>query len=200
MNNSDWFGGLATILTGAVAIIIYFRQKNDSKVQAARVLLTEIRTAEDRLEELRDKFNDTGAVDLPNVFPTKSWKNYSHLFVSDFDQDELKLISSFYDYGELVEDFAKRYNDFFWIHTEERARVAQTIMGGIVNESYSMPFDERPAHIINKRDYFSRAFDDYNAVYTPVKISNEIRSYLTKIEKITTSSCGLKLKKIAKLI
>ncbi|OGI76374.1 hypothetical protein A3C57_01190 [Candidatus Nomurabacteria bacterium RIFCSPHIGHO2_02_FULL_33_12] len=189
------FSGIATLLTGGVAIGIYFYQKRDTKIQAARVLLTEIRIAEERIDQIRDKVTDNSTADLPSVFPTKSWKQYSHLFISDFDQDELKLINSFYDYGEIVEDFAKRNNDFFWITTEERARVTVQKISDFIEESYSQP--DPHLYVSSKRDLFNSKLDVHNLPYAPKKTLDGIRDYLNKIHKITTSSCGIKLKQLS---
>lgn len=194
---SDTFSGLATIVTGAFAIYIYFQQKKDAKIQAARVLLTEIRIAEDRIEQIKDKVMDNNPMDLPSVFPTKNWKKYSHLFISDFDQDELKLLNNFYDYGELIEDFAKRNNNYFWITTEERAKVTVQEIAKLIDKSLDLTNLDND--IVRKRDFFSRGMDIYNQIYSPSKTMVGIKDYLPKVPKVTTSSCGVKLKKIAKM-
>lgn len=191
------FSGIATLLTGAVAISIYFYQKRDAKIQAARVLLTEIRIAEDRIDQIRDKIMNNSTMDLPTVFPTENWKKYSHLFISDFDQDELKLLNAFYDHGELIEDFAKRNNNYFWITTEERARVTVQKIAQFVDESFGIVNPDN--NVVAKRDFISKGLDMYNQIYAPTKTLDGIKDYLPKIPKITTSSCGMKLKKIAKM-
>ncbi|PIP27642.1 MAG: hypothetical protein COX30_00800 [Candidatus Moranbacteria bacterium CG23_combo_of_CG06-09_8_20_14_all_39_10] len=190
------FSGLATLATGAVAILIYFHQKRDAKIQAARVLITEIRIAEERIDQIRDKIINTTTTDLPSVFPTANWKKYSHIFISDFDSDEIKLLNNFYDYGEIIEDFAKRNNNYFWITTEERARVTVQKIADYVDESFGK--DNPDKEVTDKRDYISTGMDTYNQVYAPSKTLIGIKDYLSKIPKITTSSCGVKLKKIAK--
>lgn len=194
--NTSAFTGLATILTAAVVILIYFQQKRDKKVQAARVLLLEVRTAEDRIDQIKEKVQSRSIGDLPSVFTTSSWDKYSHLFISDFDQDELSLINSFYNYGSLVEDFAKRNNNFFWITTEERAKVTQRKLADIITE-VAMGSDG------HKKDaLISSILDDYmndRTSYTPQKTLDEIKNYTDKIENITTSSVGTKLKRLANL-
>jgi len=195
--NSNFFAGIATIITGGVAIFVYFWQKIDSKVQAARVLLTEIRIAEDRIDQIRDKIMNRSTTDLPSIFPTDNWKKYSHIFISDFDQDELKLLNDFYDYGELIEDFARRNNNYFWITTEERARVTVQKIAESINNSFGSATPDND--IVTKRDFLSKGMDMYNQIYSPAKTLDGIKDYLPKIPKITTSSCGVKLKKIAKM-
>ena len=161
------------------------------------MLLTEIRIAENRINQIRDKIDTGDTSDLPTIFPTKSWKTYSHLFISDFDQDELNLINYFYDYGELVEDFAKRNNDYFWIMAEARARVTVQKIGDFIAKNFGNPTADQ--NIIARRDFLNGKFDLYNWLYAPKKTLDGVKSYLSKIQNITTSSCGSKLKKIAKI-
>ena len=196
---SNFFIGLATILTGGTAIFIYLRQRKDNKTKAARVLLLEIRAAEERIEQIRDQITNHSTSDLPLVFPTKSWKTYSHLFVDDFDHDEWKLISSFYDYGEVIEDYARKNNDFFWVTTEERARVTTNVVAEFVKEAIKQNSTTPDAYVQQRRDLFSLLMDRNNTPYVPQKTLTQIGTYLTKIRFITTSSCGIKLKKIAGL-
>lgn len=194
--NSNLFIGLATIITGIGVVIVYYLQKRNSKIQAARVLLLEIRTAEERIRQIKDKVDSGFTNDLPSVFPTKSWKTYSHLFISDFDQDELILINSFYDYGDLVEEFAKRNNDFFWVTTEERARVVQNKLADLVIHSKTQT-PEIDLNTLKQELLDVFASDSYT--YTPRKTIDAITNYTEKIENITTTSAGKKLKIIAKM-
>lgn len=189
----------ATLLTGFVAWRVYLSQKNDNKIQAARVLLTEIRIAEEKIDQLKNILDTESITDLPSIFPTKNWKNYSHLFISDFDQDDLKLINSFYEYGEIIEEFAKRNNNYFWITTEERAKVTVRTVAKIIEKTLNLKGKNPDDEVKQKRDYLIKGLDLYNSPYVPIKTMDEIKKYLPKIPKITTSSCGLKLKKIAKL-
>lgn len=195
--NSPLFAGLSTIITGAGAYGVYWLQQKNKKIQAARVLLTEIRIAEDRIEQIRDKISSNSTLDLPSVFPTKSWKTYSHLFISDFDQDELDVVNSFYDYGELVEEFAKRNNDFFWLNVEERGKVTIQKLGEFIAQAFGK--SDSGEEIKNKRDFLGNSFDNYNLPYIPQKTLAGVQSYLSKVQRITTTSCGTKLKKLAKL-
>ena len=191
------------MLTGAVAIGIYFYQKRDAKIQAARVLLIEIRTAEERIAQIKDQIANNNISDLPSVLTSNSWKTYAHLFVSDFDVDEVKIINSFYDCCEVIEDFSKRNNNFFWITTEEKARVLQQMLANTIEEKLkedaSQDAESFKKSIDLKRDFIRTAFDHHGFVYTPQKTIDEINKYLSKVPALTTSSCGLTLKKIAKL-
>ena len=198
--NSSFFVALTTIATAFVAWLVYQAKIKNDKIQAARVLITEIRIAEERIDQMKNKMNDTIPSDLPLIFPTKSWKKYSHLFISDFDQDELKLLNAFYDYGELAEEYAKKDNDFFWMATEERARVTVQKIAEFSCEAINNDtIENKDKFIQNKRDLLSGMLDRNNTLYAPSKSVNVIKKILPSMPQITTSSCGLRLKKLAKL-
>lgn len=199
--NSNFFIGIVTLITGLAVWVVYKFEKSGQKVQAARVLLTEIRTAEERVGQIRDKITAENIRDLPIVLPIKSWKTYAPLFISDFDQDELNLLNSFYDYAELIEEFAKRNNDYFWITTEERARVTVQKIADFSAEAISNFPDNmaQDSYVETKRKQLSQLLDSQNVPYTPVKTIDGIKILLAKIPAVTTSSCGTRLKKLAKL-
>ena len=199
--NTSFFEGLATIITGLLAYLVYTKQKRDTKIQAARVLITEIRIVEDRVDQIKAKLNDSISYDLPPIFPSKSWKRYAHLFISDFDQDELKLLNSFYDYAELAEEFIKKDNEFFWVTTEERARVTVQKMADFSCEAINTKLNISDMDILvqTKRIALNNLLDKHNAGYSPTKSIDAVKKLIPNIPKITITSCGIKLKKLAKL-
>ena len=133
--NSPFFGGLATMLTGYFAVRVYKNQKLDERINAARIITSEIRNAEEGIEAIKQRLETVGFGDFPSVLPLNSWRRYLYLFAKDFDQDEIELINSFYVRCEAIEDYVKRDNNFFWITTEERARVIQQELAKMVVHS-----------------------------------------------------------------
>ncbi len=129
--NSPFFSGLATLATGLIAIAVYLWQKQSEKVNAAVSIIFEIRNAETNVDIVSEKINSNSMNDLPSVLPTNNWKKYSHLFAKDFDEDEFRMINTFYNSCVLIEDLIVKQNNFIWIATEERARVAQKLLGDI---------------------------------------------------------------------
>lgn len=200
--NSNAFVGLATILTGAFAVAIYFRQRSDSKTNAARLLLMEIRAAEERIEQIQQKLATQNTVDFPRVFAASSWRTYAHLFVQDFDHDELKLINSFYEYGELIDEFARRNNEFLWLNTQEKARVYQQILGRLIYDVYAdkgpTTASEQSALLAARREAVVLALDSDSRIFAPKATILGMNRYLPLIQRITTSTCGQKLKQLAK--
>lgn len=196
--NSPFFTAIATFLTGFAAYIVYSNQKGDEKVNAARIILSEIRNAEEGIESIRQRLDTIGFGDFPSVLPINNWRKYQHLFAMDLDQDEIELINLFYAKCEAIEDYVKRDNNFFWITTEERARVIQQELAKIVVSSAK---DGKVDDDILKqlKSTFLDKFSNEGYSYSPRKTIDNLKVLVSSYTKITTSTCGEKIKKSAKL-
>lgn len=102
--------GLITLLVGSYAIFLYRKQKRDNKKDAAKLILQEIRYAEQQIRIAKDHdFNYSLANKL---LPTSSWPNNIHLFVNDLKEIEIDLISSFYSKASYIDILIKTISDF----------------------------------------------------------------------------------------
>ncbi|USN53735.1 MAG: hypothetical protein H6760_01015 [Candidatus Nomurabacteria bacterium] len=185
-------------LLGLSTLILYRRQRKDKKTDVARILLTEIRNAEQRIEEIRGLV-ERGAKDFPHILPNNSWRDFSYLFAADFDQDELQEISVFYSQCEAMQESSKKDNDFFWVTTEHRAEVYQDKLATIYELSYdrnSNKFDEQKFKTL--KENFLDKFADSPHSYAPEKTVSQLKHGLAITNKITTTSAGQKLKRLAK--
>lgn len=84
---------LVTLCVGLFAIYLYLKERNDRKRDVAKLILQEIRCAEQKMRKYRDilqyNFYD-------NLLPTNTWKDNIHLFVKDLTENQLDLINDFY--------------------------------------------------------------------------------------------------------
>jgi len=110
--NSSLPSTLATILAGLVVFVIYFKQKMDYKRDAALLILQEIRYAEQQIGNARS-YSDSESYPLAGkLLPTNSWYKNIHLFINDFKQPQIDLISRFYaqvEYLDLVIEKISNY-------------------------------------------------------------------------------------------
>jgi|SRR3989344_5627237 len=109
ISNSNLLSTLATILAAFVAFLVYRNQKADAKKDAAKIILQEIRRAEDIINDYKEhgqyKFTK-------RIIATNSWaKNVNH-FVGDLDQDELDRISNLYSTGEYLDKVIEKISDY----------------------------------------------------------------------------------------
>lgn len=192
-----FFSGIATILTGIVALIVYSSQKRDKKINAARIILSEIRKAEKGIEDIPPLLGILGS-DLPSVLPTNSWSKQSYLFASDFDQDELEELNSFYGFCEQIEDAVKKDNNFFWVTTEQRAKLVQSTLVELIEKSMNSNFKINPTKLTNLKQSILDTFTNDVYSYSPQKTRTQLTNDISKVKKITTTTTGAKLKKIAK--
>lgn len=200
-----WAGiitGVATLVTGWFAIGVFKMQKRNEKTNASISILFEVRNAEGKIDIISQKLHRNDFADLPSVLPTNNWRNYAHLFATNFDEDEFNLINTFYTSCEIIEDLVKRQNNFIWLAAEERSRVAQKLLGDIQVKfqeklvAGTLPADAQK-EFNNVRQGITQFYTGDDFFYAPQKVIDGLRFQITHLQKITTTTCGAKLKKLA---
>jgi len=98
--DSSFFIALITLLVGSIVIFLYSVQKRDAKINAARIILQEIRRAEDIISRYKEQGNFQFT---RKIIANNSWGINIHYFVNDLSQDELDKISNTYSTGEFLD-------------------------------------------------------------------------------------------------
>ncbi len=104
--NSNFFVALITAIVGYTAIHLYKKQQADNKKNAARLIIQEIRYAE---QQIRNAKMLTPAVETNyylalKLLPTNSWHKNIHLFVEDLqEENQLDLVSQFYSQAAYLD-------------------------------------------------------------------------------------------------
>lgn len=192
------FSALITLGVGSTAFFVYALQKRDEKINAARLVLSEVRNAERKILEISELAKNKSK-DFPRVLTTNSWRRYSNLFASDFDQDQITEINQFFSICEDVDDYVQRDNSFFWINSKHRAEVVQEKLAEAISSSFDA---ENTAFNKEKVDAFVdnvlNTFSNHFYTYAPNKTINYLNDFIGKFKPITTTTTGSKLKKLAK--
>ncbi len=96
--------GYQTILVGLVAVFIYFQGRRDSRKDAAKLILQEIRYADQKVRNYRtySSYNFT-----EKILPTNSWNKNINLFIRDLTESELDLISKFFSSASYLDEVIK---------------------------------------------------------------------------------------------
>jgi len=91
--NSNFFIAITTIFVGGFAICLYIKQRNDKKRDSAKLILQEIRYAEQKIRKYREvkiyKLYD-------KLLPTNNWNDNIHQFITELKETQIDLISDFY--------------------------------------------------------------------------------------------------------
>lgn len=86
--------GIITLFVGIIAIYLYLKQKSDRKRSAARLILQEIRYAE---QQIRNSGRGARGYALSSkLLPTNSWNDNVHLFAKHLKETQIDMISEFY--------------------------------------------------------------------------------------------------------
>jgi len=93
--------GLITLVVGLSAIYLYLKQKADAKRDIAKLILQEIRYAE---QQIRNSGRGTRGYSLSSrLLPTNSWDDNIHLFITDMKETEIDMISEFYSQAAYID-------------------------------------------------------------------------------------------------
>lgn len=106
---SNFFLALTTFFVGGFAIYLYIKQKEDTKRDAAKIILQEIRRAEDIISDYKQS---GGYQFAKKIIATNSWNKNIHFFVGDLDNDELDRISNLYSTGEYLDTLIKQISNY----------------------------------------------------------------------------------------
>lgn len=100
--------GLVSLVVGAFAYIVYWKQQQDNKRDAAKIILQEIRRAEDIIYDYKENGNYKFT---KKIISTNSWAKNIHHFVGNLDADELDKISNLYSTGEYLDSIITKVSD-----------------------------------------------------------------------------------------
>ena len=93
--------GLITLIVGLSAIYLYLKQKADAKRDIAKLILQEIRYAE---QQIRNSGRGSRGYSLSSrLLPTNSWDDNIHLFITDMKETEIDMISEFYSQAAYID-------------------------------------------------------------------------------------------------
>lgn len=188
--------GLSFILSSLYIVNSYKRQKQERLKKGARVLLAEIRFAEKSLEELAHKLTNYVYGEYPSVLPHNGWNKSKSLFASDFDQDELDMMQTFYATCEEIEEFIQKDRDVFWHNAHSRAAVLQDKLAEAVMRSYHRgSIDHRVLRDYKRIVLDTVGHDEY--VYRPKHATRILDSLVMRARRISDTSCYAKLKELA---
>ncbi len=187
------FSGYTTLISAWAIIAVYLLQKKDSKSSAAQVLLMEIRNAEQTLDRI--KLNILDLTD--SILPVNSWSKFQHLFTNDLDRDEFSLISNFYNMCHIIERQKFRINETFEKNIDEKAASAQHKLTDLMYECAKDKKDE--VYYNEIKQIFIDSLNKEIFTFSANAPNDIIIKLLNNLPRITTSSCGVKLKSIANI-
>jgi len=206
--NSPLFQSIVTAVAGSIALVIYFKRRRDNKKDIANSLVLEIQNAERSIDKIKDATKRNHLEVDVDVMPSESWTKNKYLFVRILDKDEWDQITEFYNKASLIDQSLKKHREAFSNDVEQiranKQRVLADIAAKIIDDiqqtdNVSADDEQKYRNLMNS---LSSAFDDLymqeqdNFAYVPKKHLHDVKLFLQEIPILSTSSVGLKLKKI----
>src|SRR3989338_10023056 len=98
IDNHQWW---VTIVVGLVAVFLYFKARKDNERDAAKLILQEIRYADQKVRNYRtyNSYNFT-----EKILPTNSWNKNINLFIRKLTESELDIISKFFSSASYLDE------------------------------------------------------------------------------------------------
>ncbi len=194
--NSNFFVALSTIGTVFGAIWLYKGQKEQEKQQIARLLVNEIRNAENGIQKLTEHASD---IEFPviSILPKSSWNEYAHLFSNDFNQDDYVQINNFFNIAQEVEYTVRKGNkiDRFLLQAEQRSAAIQNNILSILTTSQSL--EVAKVQFDKFVDGLNQGTVNYH--YAPTGFQSHLNDLLKNYRPILETHAGTILKKAANL-
>ncbi|MCL4384575.1 hypothetical protein M1116_03915 [Patescibacteria group bacterium] len=219
--NSNLLNPLITVLVGSIAYVLYKKQKDDYKTDAANVILLEIENAEKMLKKASESLaiGTTKLHIVPEknfVMQTESWSKYRYLFVRDFTQTEWDAVSDFYNKCHLF-DQAIMDNDSYLekdmdlIRENAHKYIAKFISNSAIelasanNEDTNMKqqkIEKIMKSLKEVRIRFNELYIDSEDkfLYSPRKAQNDAIFYIENLNSdLSLTTVGKKLRELAGL-
>ena len=208
----NYIGSIVTFVVGFVALFIYQKQKRDQKKDAANILIIEIEGAERQLQTLKEGGTPKTLKEGQYLMPSSSWSKYRHLFARDFTSREWDILTNFYNRCQEFDE-AVRYNATFFRQDVEayRTSINRVLAEAALEVAKDAEADKEDDHqktleAADKKylDRIARTIKLYMEpknlyTYDPQKPINDAVAALSSMEStISTSTIGVKLRKIAK--
>lgn len=122
--NSNFLIAIITFVAGLLALVIYVLQRKRAKRDAAKVILQEIRRAEELIAQYK-KFRQYSFTQ--KLIANNSWARNIHYFVNDLSQNELDKISNAYSTGEYLDSLIQKISDFKFDQSVGRVQSGQNL-------------------------------------------------------------------------
>ena len=111
--NSNFLITLTTFLVGTFAIGLYIKQRREYKRDTALLIRQEIRYAEQQIGSACSLSSEVNTYLLSvKLLPTNIWYKNMHLFINDFEQAQIDIISRFYSQVEYMDLVIEKISDY----------------------------------------------------------------------------------------
>ena len=198
-----YHSSISTLLAGSVALYLYSKSKRDEIKTAAKTIILEIKEAEKVIKIYSEVKNSGGSypTDFYKVTPFKAWEKHSHLFIKKLNNDEYEQISDFYKKCEILEKYIEKSYNFFWITTEERARLKERVGVDtairLIEKNPNVLDNIKEGEFRPQVEQMALLYMSNTATYLPAGIKTEIDKVLNSINLIINTPTWNSLKKIA---
>jgi hypothetical protein len=188
---SDITRNIIGAIAGVTAFLIYNFNKNDQKKRAAMILYLEIQDIENNVNQIKQSVGNN-RIDI-QIITTNSWQEYKNYFVEKLTRSEYETINSFYSLSELIEHERKVLERLVLQGGEAKAKKLQEVLIELAKDNIN-----DPSKYNSEKDKLLSISHPETYMFEIANPRTNYNKYLNMFIKISISSVGAKLAKIAK--
>lgn len=186
--NSSFFVALVTLLVGIIAIRLYILQQLDQKSDAAKLILQEIRYA----EQVFRQATTAGLTTFPlyqKMLPTNNWNKNIHLFIHELEETELDLISRLYSTSLYIDHLVSKISDLKTQKSEPNIFQQQLIQPKITFTEQQQPIQINNLNLMHEPNAIS---------FEELQVMTLLQIVCAQMEPVYNTPTGEKLKRLSK--
>ena len=193
---SDASSGFLTLITGLIAIWVYFHQLKTKRKEIAIVLLSTIKSAEEAISSIKkstDIFDQSTTILSDNI-----WTTSHHLFSRKLNQHELDLVTKFFSNCEAAQSSLSHWRLFL-------SDIAMRNKAIFIQEKF-VEFADKYKEESNALELFNKAKQGFLEIiekeqywFLPNKTKEDFLKYLSSIESLTGTTAFEKIRHIAEI-
>jgi hypothetical protein len=104
------YQAIITIIVGSIAYFLYKKSRRDNKIDAAKLIIQEVRYAEELIRNARDVGYNYALAN--KILPTNSWHKNIHLFIKNLGETDIDTISKFYSNVAYLDKIINYISEF----------------------------------------------------------------------------------------
>jgi len=193
----DWIfseksSGFLTLITGLIALLVYWLQNKSRVREAAIILMTEIRSAEKAIQDIK---NGADIFNLNiSILPVSGWNKYYHLFAQKLTRDQFESLDSFFKNCNAAEKELNRIRVFF----TDGCLQAKCENIQIKLLDLAEKYKDSEIEYTKTKDGILEIFHKENYWFLPNKTKDDFQKYVINISQISSTPLWERLESLSK--
>lgn len=184
----DYVAAISTSVVGFLAYAVYELGKVNESANAAKILVLDIRNAEEALLSLRAEMSAAAWTKV--VMIENNWAKYKQLFISVLNTDEFRNVDHFFHNWSHLAKWKNEAEAFALAQIQTKAGIAQQRL---------LDMQRNDANFEHQRKEVIERTNDEQWLFEPSLLGSRVHIFLNVLQPISGTTAFAKLRKHAGL-